>query len=403
VPGIAAPHNLTPDPLFLAPDPFPMQFALLGEHPDGLAIARALVGSGRHELLAYSGPPVGAEYLKRWSISARAVGDVEEVLADPAIRAVIIAANPSDRPAQLRRALQSERHVLCVHPADLSPDIAYEAAMIQADTRVVLLPLLPEAFHPAVRRLAELLRDMPPEKRLIDMERASTESVLLETGTAGYRPAVPGWDTLRHLGGEIVEIVGISAMEEMAVESPVLLAGRFQNGGLFQMMLLPLQADTRWRITVRTALGQIDLVFPEGWPGPARLAWRDESGEAREETWESCDPWAPLVELFETAAATGDRSPLMLSWQDEIRCLELDDAARRSVERRRASTLEYQEVTEEVGFKGTMTLVGCALLWGSLVILMLSVWLPWLAWAILPVFGLFLALQVLRWLVPPRP
>jgi hypothetical protein len=88
-----------------------------------------------------------------------------------------------------------------------------------------------------------------------------------------------------------------------------------------------------------------------------------------------------------------------LSWQDEIRCLELDDAARRSVERRRASTLEYQEVSEEVGFKGTMTLLGCSLLWSSLVLLLLSVWVPWLAWIILPVFGLFLVLQVLRWLV----
>jgi hypothetical protein len=91
-----------------------------------------------------------------------------------------------------------------------------------------------------------------------------------------------------------------------------------------------------------------------------------------------------------------------LHWQDEIRCLELDEAARRSVERRRASTLDYQEATEETGFKGTMTLVGCALIWGSLVALLLSAWLPWLLWAILPGFGLFLMLQVLRWVVPPK-
>ena len=52
----------------------------------------------------------------------RRVSDLEEVLADPAIEAVIVAGAPAVRPAQLRRALQSERHVLCVHPADDSPE-----------------------------------------------------------------------------------------------------------------------------------------------------------------------------------------------------------------------------------------------------------------------------------------
>jgi predicted dehydrogenase len=379
-----------------------MRFALLGEHPDGLAMARALVDSGRHELLVYSGPAIGGEYLRRWSITARPVGDIEEVLADPAIDAVIVAGKPVDLPGQLRRALQSEHHVLCVHPTDDSPDIAYEAAMIQADTDKVLLPLLPEMLHPAIRRLAELLHQPMKGERIIEMERASPEAVLMETGTDRFRLAVPGWDTLRLLGGEIVEIVGLAKEEEMSADATVLLGGVFERGGLFQMTLLPGQPEAHWRINVRTGLGQIGLVFGEGWPGPARLTWRDEAGIAQEETWGSVNPWAGLVEIFEAAVAKVALSPPLLLWQDEVRCLELDDAARRSVERRRASTLEYQEVNEEVGFKGTMTLVGCSLLWGSIVVLLLSVWVPQLAWAILPVFGLFLLLQVLRWLLPPK-
>ena len=59
-----------------------MRFALLGDHPDGLAMARALVDSSRHELGAYSGPGIGGEYLRRWGIAARGVGDLEEVLAE---------------------------------------------------------------------------------------------------------------------------------------------------------------------------------------------------------------------------------------------------------------------------------------------------------------------------------
>jgi hypothetical protein len=395
-----------------------MHFALLGDHPDGLDMARALVESGRHELLLFSGAPVAAEFLRRWGINARPVGDVEEILADPAIDGVIVAGKPADRAATLRRALQAERHVLCIHPADDSPDIAYEAAMIQADTRVLLLPLLPEVLHPGVRRLAQLLRSASGGLRLVEMERSSTEAVLLDADVLGHKPSLPGWDVLRLIGGEIVEVVGLAALEELNGEQPLLLAGRFERGGLFQTTLVPHQAEPCWRMTVRTGYDHLELTFAEGWPGPSRLTWRDDQGVRQEEVWDSWNPWPALVEVFE-AASTGIRAvarPLpfaqrsegkrpvpVLSWQDEVRCLELDDAARRSVERRRASTLEYQEVTEEAGFKGTMTLVGCGLLWGSLVLLLLSAWLPWLLWAIVPGFALFLTLQLLRWVVPPKP
>ena len=49
-----------------------------------------------------------------------------------------------------------------------------------------------------------------------------------------------------------------------------------------------------------------------------------------------------------------------------------------------------------------MTLVGCGLIWFSLLLLIFSMWLPWLAWLILPAFSIFLAMQFLRGLVGPR-
>jgi hypothetical protein len=378
-----------------------MRFALLGDHPDSLDMARALALSGRHQVLAYSGSALGLEYLRRWQIAATPIGDVEEILADPAIDAVLVAGKPADRPAQLRRALQSERHVLCVHPADDSPDLAYEAAMMQGDTHMILMPLLADALHPGLRRLAELIDNF--RLLLLELEIWSTETVLLETDTAGHDPGVPGWDVLRLLGSEIIEIVGLAPAEELVRDQPVLLSGRFEKGGMFQATLLPQQAEARWRLTARTDAEPIELDFPDGWPGPARLTWRDGAGHAHEETWDAWNPWAALVERFEEILASPRVAIRGLAWQDEVRCLELDDAARRSIERRRASTLEYQEATEEASFKGTMTLVGCALLWGSLVLLIVAAWLPIVGWLILPIFGLFLMLQLLRWVLPPKP
>jgi hypothetical protein len=423
-----------------------MHFALLGDHPDGLDMARALAESGRHALTVYSGPPLGVEYLRRWGLAARTVGDLEEVLADPSIDALLVAGSPGVRAAQLRRALQSERHVLCIHPADQTPDAAYEALMIQADTGKVLLPLLPEALHPAVGRLAELARagrqeadgqefvragpprpgPAAPARRplLLEVERWSTEEVLLAADLPGHRPGLPGWDVLRRVGGEVAELFALAAGEEVEAHEPVLLAGQFEEGGLFQVALVPRQSEPRWRLKLTAGYRRAELVFPVGWPGPARLTWQDESGTPRELTWETWNPWPALVETFDAAVLAKDEggrrkdepdgkhpgssfllppSSFLPTWADEVRALELDDAARRSVQRRRASTLEYQTATEEASFKGTMTLVGCAMLWGSLVLLILSRWVPWLGWLIAPLFGLFLLLQLLRWAVPAAP
>jgi predicted dehydrogenase len=382
-----------------------MRFALLGNHPDGLQMARAMVAAGRHQLVAYTGPAAGAVALRQHGIEAKPVGDLEDVLADPNVEAVIVAGPESARPVQLRRSLQSERHVACVHPADLSPDTAYEAAMIQADTHMALMPLLPHALHPAVARLAELshAQGPPGPARLIVVDWHSSQEALIGGTGARRNPAVPGWEVLYSLAGAIAEISAYAAAEEVSGDEPLLLAGQFENGVVLQAAYLP-KLNENCRFTVIGSQGQSDLLFPAGWTGPAKLTWHTNALPAQELCWDAWDPWPSVVAKFEALVQTrrGSATPLeaVSSWQQETRCLELDDAVRRSVQRRRASTLEYPEATEEASFKGTMTLVGCAMLWGVLALLILSRWRPLLGWAILPLLVVFLALQFLRWVLP---
>lgn len=392
-----------------------MRFALLGDHPDGIEMACALAQSGRHRILAHTAA-LSEEILRHFGGESRRVSDPEEILADPAIEAVLVAGPPSVRPVQLRRALQSERHVLCVYPPDQTPEIAYEAAMIRKDTGCILLPLLPEATHPAIHRLTEFVRHpshQPPpslwgrEKedaapigsfRQLHMERDAAEEVLEGIWIAGQKPSFPGWDILRTVGGEIQEVSAFAEHEELREGEPVLVAGRFEQGGLFQLTLTPRVRTPHWRLTLVGSAGRAELFFPLGWQGPAYLNWVDRDGEPREESWERWDPWPGLVEMFEQLAE--HRTEPRLSWQDAIRGLELDDAARRSVERRRSSLLEYPEATEEVGFKGTMTLVGCGLVWAILLMMILSVWWPKVGWLIVPLLVVFLVLQLLRYFLP---
>jgi hypothetical protein len=232
------------------------------------------------------------------------------------------------------------------------------------------------------------------------MERGAADEVLDGIWIAGQKPSFPGWDILQTVGGEIQEVSAFAEQEELREGEPVLVAGRFEQGGLFQLTLTPREKAPGWRLTLVGSDGRAELYLPLGWNGPAYLDWHDPNGETHEESWERWDPWPVLVELFEQNVE--HRAGARLGWQDAIRGLELDDAARRSVERRRSSLLEYPEATEEVGFKGTMTLIGCGLVWAVLLMMILSVWWPKVGWLIVPLLVVFLALQFLRYLLPGR-
>jgi hypothetical protein len=410
-----------------------MKFALIGDHPDGLDIARALAATGRHQIETYSGPAIGWDAIVRAGIVAKQVVDIESVLSDPEIDAVIVAASKASRAATLRRAVQSERHVLCVHPADSKPDVAFETALMQGDTGCVVLPLLPEAFHPGVARFAQRFVKTRPE--VLEVRRAFRDEFWLDFEGDDARPGLPGWDTLRRIGGELVEVAALAAEDEPTRGRAILVSGKFTDGKLVQMTLLAGQSDAFYRIS---AVGPrpLTLVFADGWPGEATLTYEDDTGALRTETWPALPPWTPLIEAFEQAAArrpsrkavqapgatdthcwtsAGIDSTVIiqaaetlvgflpaaatLGWTDEIRALELDDNIRRSLHYRRAYALDLQDATEDATFKGTMTLVGCSLMWIILVLLFLSIWIPWLGWLIFPALAVFLALQFLRGVV----
>jgi len=380
-----------------------MRFALLGNHPDGLEFACALIESGSHELICYS-TNVAAGYEKRFGGRARLVPDLEEILADPAVELVVVAGSAANRPTQLRRALQSERHVACVYPPDDSPDIAHEASMIQGDTRKVLFPILPDVLHPAVQEMQRFFEASLNEA----IVRAEIHAAALK-GSEVNALCFPTWDVLRGLGGEIAEVVGLARSETVVGDEPVLINGRFGPGLLFQVSYVPARGREDWTIVLEKEKNRVELSWPTGPRGPAYLSRWEEGGELQEEAWTAWDPWGELVKMLDEQLALQDGTLLrsvakhvVPSWRDVIRGLELDDALRRSIKQRRSVVLDYQEGSEEVGFKGTMTLVGCGLLWLLVVALILGKWFPALLWGVAPLLILFLGLQVFRWVIPRK-
>jgi hypothetical protein len=272
--------------------------------------------------------------------------------------------------------------------------------LLQGDVHQVVLPILPEAHLPQIEEVGRGLAGGPnPHAKayLVDLVIADTCDYLYE-GKDNRRAAaaIPGWTLLRRIGGEIVEVAVYAADEEIKPGWPILTNGRFESGCLFRALYEP---------------------APFSSPGRAELAIHVENADPVRVQLFGQDPinsYMPLVFDFERAVARLKTTPRAapgagpvagnegaVSWQDEIRALELDDAARRSIANRRVYTLEYQEASEDVGFKGTMTLVGCALIWLIPVLLVVAAWFPLLGWVIFPVLLGFLGLQLLRWLVSP--
>src|SRR6185437_9601044 len=142
-----------------------------------------------------------------------------------------------------------------------------------------------EATHPAIRRLSEFVNRKDAGSspigvfRLLEVERSVEGEVLDGVWIAGHKPAFPGWDILRCIGGEIQEVSAFAEQEELREGEPVLVTGRFEQGGLFHVSLLPRQPQPSWRLTAIGSVGRVELLFPQGWNGPAILDWRDTDGE----------------------------------------------------------------------------------------------------------------------------
>jgi predicted dehydrogenase len=391
-----------------------MRIALIGDHSEGRQVARALVAGG-HEIAAYCGR---LSQLDDFA-GIRATRDVEDILADPGVEVVIVASKIDLRAEHLRRVLQSERHALCVHPVARSPDSAYEAAMVRGDTGVVLLPLMVDALQPYLLALKELTGKGAPklgELRFLVTEHCSPETVFGEPDTAGRSAGLSGWELLRGLQGEIVDVNAYTERDEWSDELPLFVAGRFEKGGVFQSIYYPRAPEHRQVLYWQGTGGRAEIQVLPNRGTAARLRWWIKDHPPQEQAWDSIDRWQPLVKVFDAAIEEWRRSPVINpagseplrksvpaypSWQDEIRILEIEDAARRSIAHHRAVSLEFPEATEEAGFKGTMTLLGCGMLWGLILLLVLSRWLPWLGWIVIPLIIVFLALQLLRWVVPP--
>jgi predicted dehydrogenase len=103
--------------------------------------------------------PANLHLFSRRHPEARAMQELDAILVDPTIEAVVIATPPQTHYALAKRALQAGKHVLVEKPLATRLEDAHELADIAIASKLVLMPGHTFIYSPAVNTVRELISE----------------------------------------------------------------------------------------------------------------------------------------------------------------------------------------------------------------------------------------------------
>ncbi len=396
-----------------------MKLALLGADVNTSAIATAIAERRQDKLVAVCecrGNAFAAPLARRGLLAA----EIEnwDTLLDPEfVDAVIVAYSPDEdrRAEQLRKFAQAAIPVLATHPLFSSMLVYYELDMICRDTHGILLPMLPERWHPAIVEMARLcqpqtggpigqLEQLVFERHLVDRSKAGV--------TGQFARDV---DLLRAIGGDVARMHAMGPSLGSASYGNLTVQMSGSSSLLVRWSVAPAEEHPSGRLTLVGSAGRAVVTMPSAaWPTPSAGGsdlepepWNFELSVAgsrldlqRDTHW---NPAAAALDAVEQAIRGAEAKPDLL---DAARSAELTETIDRSLKRGRTIELHYEEYSEASTFKGMMSAVGCCLLMvGLFAVVLVGVLedflrrhvplIPKWPYILLGVLGFFLALQFL--------
>lgn len=403
-----------------------MRFALCGDDPLALALARAVVSLRGHELTHLVGRPQSQPGMPPFGPGVHYCRSWEELLSAADVDAVIVTGKTEDMQPAVRQLVQAGKAVLL--PPELTQPAAffYELALVEAESPGRIFPLLGLRGHPLVLKLQTLLsQNALGTLRHVQLDRQSmtshgtTARLLSETDLS--QAFLGDVDLLRNLCGVYDQVTASRSGDAGNGYSlaSVTLAGTHAPQAVWTAAAT--SGNDVWRLTV---VGDAATAVLEGDPDrpPFRLTLCVGGEPAfREESPSDPGPW--LLDKFAASAgavastdiqatpARGDAKSISL-WGELARAVELIEAVERSVRRRRTIDVYFETPSERGLFKTQMTAAGCSLLVLTLVAVVVylgtaaAIELPPLLKQILVglIFlplGLFLALQLLVFVARP--
>lgn len=379
-----------------------MKLALLGCDSDTFDLASAIAASEEHTLVWAHDAGDREPAVRTMSPGLLLAEHWEGLLLGMAADVVIVArgADQELRAEQLRKLTQAGLRLIVAHPAVESMLIYYELDMIRQEGHARLVPYVPQGWHPACRRLHDLVGDGASGRlgavEQIVVERVSTSRERSEV----LRAFVRDMELLRPWCGVLNKV---SAMTSSGVRTS---AESINYGTLSVQMSSLASLLVRWSVAVGAEEPSSRFTFL-GTAGkavlwsPERGRWRLEAVCGGQTTSEYFDEVSlatialpHLLKALESdGPISGARVPpaameqarrlhnagpaidprhTLPDWLDACRTMELADAAQHSLERGRTIELHYETPTEHATFKGVMSGVGCLLLMAGLLVLIIA-------------------------------
>jgi predicted dehydrogenase len=350
-----------------------------------------------------------------------------EAIVDPRVcDAVLVGADGWNdvRAEGVRKLVQAGRTLLVSHPLELSMLWAYEIDMIRKDSGARVIPFLPERLHPFIGRLRRELAagiagvGTRGQVETIAMERRMRD----RSRDAVLRQLARDADLVRVLVGDP------ERLSTLGSGNPETAWGTLAVG-----FTGPAQVPVRWQVvrgdtdSLRIVLSAARGGFTVERPDDA-AAWTlalSGAGPTADIPPTAMDDGETMLGVLREACVnlsgrgesgrSDDDAVPPASWADAARAIELAETVPRSLAKGRAIDLHKEEFSELGTFKGTMASLGCAIVLGALLLLMLATLVggvakearwgfgEWIAglWPIvvLSVLGIFLALQLLPLLI----
>ena len=328
-----------------------MNFALLGDDPAALPLARAIAAHPDHALTRASLAGDTLPELLRLSPATKVGDRWDELLVARDVDAVIVAGARQEILDAAKQIAAAGRPLVIIADARQGSQWIYELTLIRDDTRAPLLPVFPHREAGAVRRLRDACESYRiGHVRHVQMERDWPAALLSPADVE--RALLPDVALLRDFAGDYSQVTAIhsGASEGRLSLATVTLSGPGLPESHWSLRPTADAGGARWHVVGDG--GRATLLVPDG--GLATLevnGIRESCGRA--------DVDADGVSRIERALRGESVSP---GWTDLTRAFEVVDAARRSVRRRRTIDLHFETQSERSLFKSQMTAVGCGLL-----------------------------------------
>ena len=315
-----------------------MKFGVIGNNPLGLSLLLELQRSAEHSLVVGAVSDRLAQAVGTAQISMRLAAAPEDALLDSQTEAVIIAVDDTEETLRLcRAATQSDKHVVISPPVECSPAFSFELHLILDESRSAVVPWTGR-FQ---------LQDLPDVARCLPIDRngilqlsaeMSVEDSSLPTRT---NVVLQGLDILSASGFEYTQV---TALESLAPDGTLL------------SLLITLNSQP----TVETPAPPATLMIRTAAVSPTnsselRIQRSKEPGQCL--SFSPATPSLPRIEwLFKNR---DDCSKWMESFSIS---LELAEAVKKSLRRRRTVDVHFDSGSERGVFKSQMTAMGCGVL-----------------------------------------